>query len=61
MRGMIEMHCHILPRVDDGAVSEKMALDMIRDEKRQGVEHIILTPHYRQGMFETDQSTIKKI
>lgn len=58
MRGMIEMHCHILPRVDDGAVSEKMALDMIRDEKRQGVEHIILTPHYRQGMFETDQSTI---
>ncbi len=37
MRGMIEMHCHILPRVDDGAVSEKMALDMIRDEKRQQV------------------------
>ena len=41
MRGMIEMHCHILPRVDDGAVSEKMALDMIRDEEaRCGAYHL---------------------
>lgn len=60
MHGIVDMHCHILPGVDDGAVSEKMALDMIRDEKRQGVGKIILTPHYRRGMFETEQSTIQK-
>lgn len=60
MHGIVDMHCHILPRVDDGAISERMALDMIRDEKKQGVEHIILTPHYRRGMFETEQRTIQK-
>lgn len=59
MHGIVDMHCHILPEVDDGAVSEKMAMEMIWSEKRQGVNRIILTPHYRVGVFETDQKVIQ--
>lgn len=59
MHGIVDMHCHILPGVDDGAVSEKTAVEMIRAEKRQGVNRIILTPHYRRGMFEIDQEVIR--
>ena len=59
MHGIIDMHCHILPGVDDGAVTEKMAVEMIRAEKNQGVDRIILTPHYRVGLFETEQSVMR--
>lgn len=60
MQGMTDIHCHILPYVDDGAKSEKMAVHMIRESADQGVNRIILTPHYRVGMFETDQKIIEK-
>lgn len=60
MKGMTDIHCHILPRVDDGAKSERMAAHMIRESAAQGVSRIILTPHYRIGMFETDQKIIEK-
>lgn len=47
----IDIHNHTLFGVDDGpqeiAVSEKMLLDA----KLQGADAIVLTPHYRRGMF----------
>lgn len=47
----IDIHNHTLFGVDDGpreiAISEKMLLDA----KAQGADTIILTPHYRKGMF----------
>ena len=58
MHSMTDIHCHMLPCVDDGAKNEKMAVRMIRESANQGVQRIILTPHYRLGMFETDQSVI---
>lgn len=60
MRGIVDIHCHILPGVDDGAVTERMAVEMIRMEKEQGVNRIILTPHYRVGVFETEQEVITR-
>lgn len=48
---MIDIHCHALYGVDDGAKSMEESIAMIRQAKSQGVEAIILTPHYRHGMF----------
>ena len=45
---MIDIHCHILPGVDDGAKDETMALSMIEKSVNEGVTHIILTPHFRK-------------
>ena len=50
---LIDMHCHILPDVDDGAESMDAALALLQEEKRQGVTACILTPHFRRRMFET--------
>lgn len=44
--GFMEMHTHILPGVDDGAEVPGMALKMVWQAYRQGVDQIILTPHY---------------
>ena len=45
MRDLYDIHCHILPGVDDGAKDMDMALSMIEKEIDAGVETIILTPH----------------
>ncbi len=42
---MVDIHCHILPGVDDGAVSWKMASDMCRMAAEDGIDHIVATPH----------------
>ncbi len=44
---MIDIHSHIIPFVDDGSVDLESSLGLIEDAIKQGVERIILTPHYR--------------
>lgn len=58
MIGMTDMHCHIIPGVDDGAQSENDVKELLQREYDSGVRTIILTPHYRKGMFETDLDTV---
>lgn len=49
---LTDIHCHILPGVDDGADTMEEARKMLRLEYEDGVRTIIATPHYREGMFE---------
>ena len=53
-----DVHCHILPGVDDGAESMNEALKLLRMEYHQGVRTVILTPHYRKEFFETDRKKV---
>ena len=60
MNGLYDMHCHIIPGVDDGAKTISDAMEILRDERAQGVENIILTPHFRMNMFETSRDIVEK-
>lgn len=60
MTGWADMHCHILPGVDDGAEDEAEALELLRMEYRQGVRQIIVTPHYRLDYFETSRAKVRR-
>ncbi|MGH9572552.1 MAG: tyrosine-protein phosphatase [Candidatus Acidiferrales bacterium] len=42
---MIDIHCHILPSLDDGAESTEISLAMADMAVEDGVTHIICTPH----------------
>ena len=42
---MIDIHCHILPAVDDGAGSLEEALSMARVAVADGIRHMVATPH----------------
>ena len=45
-KGMTEMHCHILPDVDDGVETKEDALQLLRFMERDvGVRRICMTPH----------------
>jgi len=43
--GMVDIHCHILPNLDDGAESMEIACGMAEMAIEDGVTHIIGTPH----------------
>jgi protein-tyrosine phosphatase len=42
---MIDIHCHILPELDDGAASFEISCAMAEMAIEEGVTHIIGTPH----------------
>ena len=42
---MIDIHCHILPGVDDGAGNMSDALEMAELAASSGIKSIIITPH----------------
>lgn len=60
MTGMVDIHCHLLPYVDDGAVDLVEAVDLLRTQWEKGVHSVILTPHFRHNFFETPQCVIDK-
>jgi protein-tyrosine phosphatase len=42
---MLDLHCHILPGIDDGAASLDEALAMAQFCAHDGITHIVATPH----------------
>ena len=44
---MIDLHCHILPGIDDGAVDLADSVAMARQGAADGIETICATPHIR--------------
>ncbi len=44
---MIDLHCHILPGIDDGAAELADSVDMARQAAEDGIEAICATPHIR--------------
>jgi protein-tyrosine phosphatase len=55
---MIDLHCHILPGVDDGAHSLSDSLNMARKAVEQGIHTIVATPHHRNNRFENRKPSI---
>lgn len=49
---MRDMHCHILPGVDDGAYDMRESLRMWEAAKEAGVTSIVCTPHCRNPYFD---------
>lgn len=43
---MTDLHTHILPGVDDGAKTPQDSIAMLREQSVQGVETVVLTPHF---------------
>ncbi|KFN93329.1 manganese-dependent protein-tyrosine phosphatase [Tetragenococcus muriaticus PMC-11-5] len=55
---MIDLHCHILPNIDDGADSIETSLAMAKEAVRQGITHILCTPHHNNGRYENPKATV---
>jgi protein-tyrosine phosphatase len=56
---LIDVHSHLLPFVDDGSDSLDGSIDLIKKLELEGVSKIILTPHYKHGVYKTTKSELK--
>ena len=43
---MTDLHCHILPGMDDGAKDTAVSLELLRREYEAGVRNIAFTSHF---------------
>ena len=55
---MIDLHCHMLPGIDDGSPDEATSLEMARVAVADGIETAACTPHIYPGLYENDTSGI---
>ena len=52
---MTDLHCHLLPGMDDGAKDEQAAVDLICTSYKQGVRRIALTSHFLPDEMALDE------
>lgn len=50
-RGMVDLHTHVLPGIDDGADTLAEAAAMCRRAAAEGAEVVVATPHLRHAAF----------
>ena len=55
---MIDVHCHILPGVDDGAGNLGVSLEMARVAVAAGTAGIVCTPHHLNGVYSNSRISI---
>ncbi len=55
---MIDVHCHILPGLDDGPKTIEESLEMCAIASADAVEAIVATPHMLNGLHEVKRDDI---
>lgn len=59
LNGLTDIHCHLLPELDDGSKSIEMSLEMIAEYRSMGYKGAIGTPHVMEGFYENNSVKIK--
>ena len=57
---MIDVHCHILPALDDGPPSVEKSVEMCRIAVDDGIHTIVATPHMLNGMFDVSCAAVRQ-
>lgn len=58
---MIDIHCHLLPGIDDGPPTLEAALALAQGLVADGIRHVVCTPHVFPGRFENRRSSIEDV
>lgn len=55
---MIDIHCHLLPGIDDGPPTLEASLALAKALVDEGITQVVLTPHVFPGRFENQRGSI---
>lgn len=55
---IVDLHCHILPRIDDGSPDLEHSLSLARQAVDDGVTHILCTPHHLDNEFVNHKNDV---
>ncbi len=57
---LVDLHCHILPCMDDGAKDIDSSLELLRAQAEQGVSEIVFTPHFEIRRETVDAFVLRR-
>jgi protein-tyrosine phosphatase len=60
LSGYIDLHCHWIAGIDDGAPSQAEGIAMLRALGAIGFAKVVATPHMRAGMFDNDRDDLER-
>ena len=60
-QSMIDLHCHYIPGIDDGAKDLPTALELLRASVDDGITEAVLTPHVFPGRWDNTLSNLRPI
>jgi len=55
---MIDLHCHILPGIDDGPELLDESIEMCRIAANDGISKLVCTPHHVIGKYTNTREKI---
>lgn len=55
---LVDIHCHILPGIDDGSKDWETSLKLANDAVKDGVTHAVLTPHHLNGRYNNHKEDV---
>ncbi len=58
---MIDLHCHILPKIDDGSRSMEETIAILKEAVNAGFNTICFTPHYIEPQYVNTKSQNEQI
>lgn len=56
----IDMHCHLVPQVDDGSKCMEETIDSLNTLAAVGYNKVIITPHFQFPRFQNDEDDIRR-
>ncbi|MEM8937753.1 MAG: CpsB/CapC family capsule biosynthesis tyrosine phosphatase [Bacteroidota bacterium] len=59
LHGLVDIHNHILPGIDDGATSADESIQLIKGFKEFGIKNFVFTPHIMHHYYPNTPKTIK--
>ncbi|EOD7438362.1 tyrosine-protein phosphatase [Enterococcus faecium] len=57
---MLDIHCHLLPKIDDGPATMLESLKMSKAAVEQGISRIVCTPHHDNGIYQNPKNEVLK-
>jgi protein-tyrosine phosphatase len=58
MSGFVDLHCHFIPGIDDGARTPEEAIELLQALSTAGFDHVVATPHMRPGLFDNSKEEL---
>lgn len=55
---MLDLHCHILPGVDDGAKTIDDSIEMAKLAVNEGITHVLATPHHKNRNWNNEKEKV---
>ena len=58
---MIDLHCHLLPGIDDGPATMQASELLAKACVDNGITHALLTPHIHPGRYDNDTDSMRSV